>query len=400
MINELPFTLSPFHPFPPLKPLIVVTGTRGIPHVLGGVETHCEELLPRIAARGYQVVLIRRKNYVKERLTTFKGVTLFDIPNVSLKSLEAIIHTFRAIWNARWKFKADIIHIHSIGPALLTPVARAFGLKIVFTHHGPDYDREKWGKIAKCMLRLGERMGCTFAHQVIVISNVINTMIKQKYGRDDASLIPNGVSAPVRTNDTGYLDELKIEPRKFIFAMGRFVPEKNFHLLMQAFLNLRPTGYNLVIAGDADIEDAYSLSLKSFAKDNGIVLTGFIKGEKLYTLLSNAALFVLPSSHEGLPIALLEAMSYGLPVLASDIPANKEVHLPPSCYFHYEGAKVGEGVLSPLRRIGLPEVNVNNLTEALTLKLNDLSEPVYDLSAYNWDRIAEQTAEVYNRTQA
>jgi len=178
------------------------------------------------------------------------------------------------------------------------------------------------------------------------------------------------------------------------------VPEKNFHLLMQAFLNLRPTGYNLVIAGDADIEDAYSLSLKSFAKDNGIVLTGFIKGEKLYTLLSNAALFVLPSSHEGLPIALLEAMSYGLPVLASDIPANKEVHLPPSCYFHYEGAKVGEGVLSPLRRIGLPEVNVNNLTEALTLKLNDLSEPVYDLSAYNWDRIAEQTAEVYNRTQA
>ena len=367
-----------------MKPVIVVTGTRGIPHVLGGVETHCEELLPRIAARGYQVVLIRRKNYVKDGLTAYKGVTLFDIQNLRIKSLEAIIHTFRAIWSARWKFRADVIHIHAIGPALLTPLAKLLGLKIVFTHHGPDYDREKWGKAAKCMLRLGERMGCTFAHQVIVISNVINTMIKQKYGRDDAHLIPNGVATPDLTNDTGYLDEMNIEPRKFIFAMGRFVPEKNFHLLIQAFLNLKPAGFKLVIAGDADFEDAYSLSLKSFAKENGIVLTGFIKGLKLNTLLSNAALFVLSSSHEGLPIALLEAMSYGLPVLASDIPANKEVNLPPSCYFHYVGNTT-------------EAANVENLTEALACQLNNLTKPTYDLSAYDWDWIAEQTEQVYKQ---
>ena len=359
--------------------MVVVTGTRGIPNVLGGVETHCEELFPRIVARGYEVVIVRRKGYVKDRLSTFQGVTLFDIPNVRIKSFEAIIHTFRAIWNAKWKFHADIVHIHSIGPALLTPVARLLGLKVVFTHHGPDYDRAKWGRVAKLMLRIGERMGCKFANQVIVISSVINKMIQQKYRRMNAHLIPNGVPAPIRPTDTSYLAELGIEAHKFVFAMGRFVPEKNLHLLIKAFINLQPAGYKLVIAGDADIEDAYSKELKSSAKNNGVILTGFIKGMPLHTLLSYARLFVIPSSHEGLPIALLEAMSYGLPVLASDIPANREINLPLSSYFHYD------------------DQILTNLTQALQQKLNDTSIPAYDLSRYNWDAIAEQTIAVYNQ---
>ena len=385
-------------------PIIVVTGTRGIPAILGGVETHCEELLPRIAARGYRVVVVvvvRRKTYVKDELTTFRDVTLYDIPNVNIKSFEAITHTFRAIWSARWRFKADIIHIHAIGPALLTPFARLLGLKVVFTHHGPDYDREKWGRVAKFMLRSGERMGCRFAHEVIVISSVINRTIQQKYNRYDAHLIPNGVPAPIRANDAGYLEELKIEPRKFIFAMGRFVPEKNFHLLIEAFARLQPAGYRLVIAGDADMEDAYSRSLKSTAQANGVVLTGFIKGRKLHTLLTNAALFVLPSSHEGLPIALLEAMSYGLPVLASDIPANKEINLPASCYFHYKSAISTQASKSAQQEISdnTLAINIENLTQALSISLANQAPPDYDLSAYNWDKIAEQTEQVYIKTK-
>jgi glycosyltransferase involved in cell wall biosynthesis len=362
---------------PEKKPVVVVTGTRGIPNILGGVETHCEELYPRIAAKGYQVVIIRRKNYLKDNLTSYKGVSLFDIPNLKSKSFEAIIHTFRAIWNAKWRFHADILHIHSIGPALLTPLARLLGLKVVFTHHGPDYDREKWGRVAKFMLRIGERMGCTFANQVIVISNVINYKIKEKHGRNDAYLIYNGVPPPVRTANINYLKELGLESTKFVFTMGRFVPEKNFHLLIQAFVNLNRSEYKLVIAGDADIEDAYSRNLKTLAKNNGIVLTGFIKGFKLSALLSNANLFILPSSHEGLPIALLEAMSYGLPVLASDIAANKEINLPSGCYFRYT---------PPF---------FENLSEALARKLNDKMPTAYDLSAYDWDEIAKQTARVY-----
>ena len=358
---------------------IVVTGTRGIPDILGGVETHCEELFPRIADKGFEVIVVRRKNYVRDCLTSYKGVILYDIPNIRKKSFEAIIHTLRAIWAAKWKLRADIIHIHAVGPAILTPFARLLGLNVVFTHHGPDYDRKKWGKVAKFMLRFGERMGCMFANEVIVISNVINDIIKCKYKRFDAHLIHNGVTPAVFENDTDYLKELGVESRKYVFAMGRFVPEKNFHLLTEAFSSIKQSGYKLVIAGDADIEDEYSRKLKLQARKEGVVLTGFIKGSKLRTLLSNTALFVIPSSHEGLPISLLEAMSYGLPVLASDIPANEEVNLPHSCYFHYS-----ENALA-------------NLSEALKRKVNDRTSVFYDLGSYDWDIIAGQMAGIYSK---
>ena len=359
---------------------IVVTGTRGIPDIQGGVETHCGELFPRIVAKGFGVTVVRRKNYVRDNLSSYKGVSLYDIRDVKKKSFEAIVHTFRAIWVAKWKFHADIVHIHSVGPAILTPFARMLGMKVVFTHHGPDYDREKWGIIAKAMLRFGERMGCTFANEVIVISNVINDIIKQKYGRNDAHLIYNGVAPPAVISDTSYPESLGATPRKYILAMGRFVPEKNFHALINAFSNLKQSEYKLVIAGDADIEDDYSKGLKSLAKRNDVILTGFIKGDNLHALLSHAALFVLPSSHEGLPISLLEAMSYGLPVLASDIPANKEVNLHPSCYFHYNEKDMDR-----------------NLTEALRERMNDRTTPEYDLTKYDWNTIAEQTADVYSK---
>ena len=359
---------------------IVVTGTRGFPDIQGGIETHCEEIFPRVAAKGFDIIVIRRKNYVHDNLNSYKDVFFYDISNFKRKSFEAIIHTFRAIWAAKTKFHADIVHIQAIGPAILTPFARLLGMKVVFTHHGPDYNRAKWGKAARFMLRFGERMGCRFANEVIVISNVINDIIKQKYGRNNAHLIYNGVTPPVINNDTSFLEKSGIEPRKYILALGRFVPEKNFHILINAFSNLSQSEYKLVIAGDADFEDDYSVGLKALARSsNNVILTGFVKGEKLHALLSHASLFVLPSSHEGLPISLLEAMSYNLPVLVSDIPANKEVNLHPSCYFHLDNNNTLE-----------------NLTEALKQRVNDNSKPEYDLSKYDWNTIAEQTANVYS----
>ena len=144
---------------------IVVVGTRGIPNIMGGVETHCEELFPRIAKKGFDVTLIRRKSYVKDSRSEYKDVKLIDIKTPKKKSFEAIIHTFRAIWKAK-TIGADIVHIHAIGPALLTPMARLLGMKVVFTHHGPDYDRNKWGTAAKTILKLGERMGTKYANEV------------------------------------------------------------------------------------------------------------------------------------------------------------------------------------------------------------------------------------------
>lgn len=356
---------------------IFVIGTRGIPNILGGVETHCEELFPRIAAKGYDTTVICRSNYVKESLESYLGVKVITVKSPKKKSLEAIIHTFRAILKAK-RGNADILHIHAIGPAILTPFARLLGLKIVFTHHGPDYDRNKWGKLAKFMLKLGERMGCIFANEVIVISEVINQLIKQKHNRQDAHLIYNGVSSPNFINSTDYLSSLGLEPQKYIFAMGRFVPEKNFHQLINSYSRIKNKEYKLVLAGDADFEDTYSKRLKKIAKKEGVILTGFIKGDKLNELLTHAKLFILPSSHEGLPIALLEAMSYKLPVIVSDIPANLEVGLNDNCYF--------------------PVDNEYELTKKidsfLTKECIDLD---YIMDKYNWDFISDQVIAVYKK---
>lgn len=356
---------------------IVVTGTRGIPNIMGGVETHCEELFPRIAKKGYDIIVIRRKSYVKDSLTQYKGVKLIDIETPKKKSFEAITHTFKAILKAK-SLRADIIHIHAIGPALLTPIARLLGMKVVFTHHGPDYDRDKWGFAAKTMLKLGERMGTMFANDVIVISNVINDILVRKYHRKDCHLIYNGVPEPDLCDYPEYFSELGIEKGKYILGMCRFVPEKNLHHLVEAFSKISAQGCKLVLAGDTDFEDEYSKNLKKMAKEHGVVLTGFIKGKKLHSLLTHARCFVLPSSHEGLPIALLEAMSYHLPVIVSDIPANLEVGLKKEVYF-----QVG---------------NIKELTDKLQKNIDQTYLPInYNMSKYNWDNIAEQVSEIYQK---
>lgn len=355
---------------------IVVTGTRGVPRIMGGVETHCENLFPIISSFGGDVTVLRRSSYVKDDLTEWKGLELVNIPSPRKKALEAIVHTFRAVnWAAR--HKVDILHINAIGPALVIPYAKIRGLKVVFTHHGPDYDRDKWGVLAKTALHLGERFGSKYADEVIVISRVIEESVKAKYGRTDhIHLIPNGVPAPDICDYPGYFRELGIETGKFVLGMSRFVPEKRLEDIVYAFAktDLSKQGYKLVLAGDADFEDNYSLGLKSLAKKSDVILTGFVSGKKLHSLLSCAALYVLPSSHEGLPIALLEAMSYRLPVLASNIPANLEVGLGDDSYFE----------------LG----NIDQLSEKMAFAINQ-GHKEYNMSRYDWEKIAEETFRIY-----
>lgn len=363
---------------------IVVTGTRGIPNVMGGVETHCEELFPRMVRRGFDVTVIRRSNYVKDNLKEWNGVKLVTIPSPKMKSFEAIIHTFRAINEAK-RMGANVLHVHAIGPALLVPYAKLLGMKVVFTHHGPDYDRDKWGFAAKTMLKLGERMGCMFADDVIAISNVIKDIINKKYGRTkNVHLIYNGVSEPDLCDYPEYFEELGIDRGMYILGMCRFVPEKNLHHLVEAFTRIKDLyadNIKLVLAGDSDFEDSYSLGLKEMAKKNGIVLTGFIKGRKLHSLLANCRCYCLPSSHEGLPIALLEAMSYGVKVVVSDIPANLEVGLPQEDYFHCGDVDELSGKLKEIMAQPLQHVD-------------------YDMSKYDWENIANQVANVYLDTSS
>jgi glycosyltransferase involved in cell wall biosynthesis len=362
---------------------IFVVGTRGIPDIPGGVEKHCEQLYPLVVAKGHEVFLCRRAHYIKLKSHEWKGVKLLDCFTFSQsKHFEAIIHTFIGIIKARFH-SPDIVHIHAIGPSLLVPFARLLGLRVVMTHHGSDYERKKWGNIAKFILRMGEKFGCQYANEIIAISHKIAYLIHNQYGRK-SYVIPNGVRLPPLSTRTDFLDKLEIEPKGYILAVARFVPEKGLHELIEAFSSL-DTPYKLVIAGDADHEDEYSKNLKLKAQKNKrIVLTGYITGEGLHQFYTYARLFVLASHHEGLPIVLLEALSYGLPVLVSDIPANKEIGLPTENYFKCgDVAELGRQLKLHLQKEIIEE-------EKTTIRHQIKNQ-------YNWDLIVEQTIRVYTK---
>lgn len=371
---------------------IVIVGTRGIPHILGGVEAVAEEIAPRLVAFGLDVTVIRRKPYVSiianeeteirngERY--WRGVRLVDVDSPKIKSFEALVHTWRAIRVAK-ELNADVVHINAVGPALMTPIAKMMGLKVVFHHHGPDYNRAKWGILAKIALKTGEWLGCSFADHTIVINEVIQKSVAARHNiTNNVSLVYNGVAEPVFAHDTVFFSDLGIEEGKYILSMCRFVPEKHLHDLIDAFVLLRkggriPDDVRLVLAGDADYEDDYCRNLKQKARDAGVVLTGFVQGRKKFSLLTNALCYSLPSSHEGLSIALLEAMSYRLPVIASAIPANLEIDLPKECYHKVGDIDVLANMLSSLCSMSLHRVN-------------------YDMNKYGWDNIVEQVVEIYN----
>ena len=324
--------------------------------------------------------LATRIPYFSKLNGTWQGVNLEHIFAPRKKALEAIVHTFLAVIYAKL-LNVDILHVHAVGPGLMVPFARMLGLKVVVTNHGPDYDRQKWGRMAKAMLRLGEYLGGKFSNENIVISKVIADIIQKRCGRD-SNLIYNGVPLPDLSYDADYLDSIGVTPGKYVLAVSRFVPEKGLDLLVKAFQKTE-SEYKMVIAGDADHESDYSRDLKQMIDaDENVVRTGYITGEPLNQTFSHAGLFVLPSFHEGLPIVLLEAMSYGLPVLVSDIPANLEVKLPTERYF-----KCGD--LADLSR------KMANLLKKKITETEKADFRLKILRKYNWPKIAEQTIAVY-----
>ena len=358
---------------------IFVTGTRGVPDIPGGVETHCQNLYPYIAAAGHEVHISRRTPYITDKLDNWQGIQLHDIYTPKSKALEAIVHTFLSVIKARL-LNVDIVHIHAVGPALMVPFARLLGLKVVFTNHGPDYDRQKWGRLSKTVLMLGEYLGGKFANTNIVISEVIRQIIQKRCNKKSV-LIYNGVSINETSDSDDYLQEIGVKKGGYILAVARFVPEKGLHDLIEAYA-MTDKKYDLVLAGDADHEDEYSRSLKALAKENGVKLTGYIGGDTLHQIFSHAALFVLPSYHEGLPIALLEALGYGLNVLVSDIPANLEVTLDKKHFFQCGDIKVLQKQMDLL----LSEGKSGNYDDEIRHMLE---------TDYNWAKIARQTISVY-----
>jgi len=360
---------------------IVVLGTRGFPNIQGGVESHCHNLYPRLRKKGCKVIVLARQPYTGSDVINCDGVRLVPLPCSKNRCTEALFHTWRGVVLAK-RIRPDIVHFHAIGPSLFVPLARLLGMKVVMTHHGADYRRAKWGWLAKAVLKLGERLGCKYANQIIAISAGIKTQVREKFHRE-THLIPNGAQIPIRTKKMAYIESLGLTPDRYILSVARFVPEKGLHDLISVFSSLQ-TGWKLVIAGDADHETPYSRRLKSQAANNSkVVLAGFIQGNALNEIYSHAGLFVLPSYHEGLPIALLEALSYGLSVLVSDIAPNREVGLDKNRYFTVGDEEELAKQLDHWIKKGAPS------DEEQAKRIEMVRQK------YNWDNVAEQVLQVY-----
>ena len=305
-------------------------GVRGLPNVEGGVETHVQQLYPLLAARGCDVEVLVRTPFSDREQKYFGSIRLRRLWSPRMPGVEALIHSFLGVLYAAYA-RPDILHIHAIGPSIVTPIARFFGLTVIVTNHGPDYDRDKWGPIARRVLRISERLGMKYSHARIAISTVIAELIKVKYGCE-CEIIPNGVVVHEPRIASDQLARFALHPGRYFLHVGRMVPEKRHLDLIEAYRAVPPNGWQLVIVGGLS-DDAYSRSVIAAAGESGVIFTGFLKGVALEQIYSHAGAFVLPSSHEGLPIAMLEALSYGVPVLASDIPANRAVGLEPTSYF-------------------------------------------------------------------
>ena len=361
---------------------IVIIGLRGIPDVQGGVERHVEKLAPRLVKLGCDVHVIGRRAYQPvEALPVWNGVTLHTLWSPKNRYLEAPLHTFLSILYSL-TLRPRVIHFHAIGPSLFVPFARLLGFKVVVTHHGPDYERAKWGGMAKKILRLGEYAGMRYSSVRISISETISNLVLKKY-KKNCFLIPNGVEAPAFRKEMGVVEKFGLVPNKYVIMVSRFVPEKNHNDLIKAFDKLNLVGWKLVFVGKADHQDSYSSRLLSENSSNrNIIFTGFKSGNDLANLYHHAGVFVLPSSHEGLPISLLEALSFGLPVVASNIPANLEVGLPEEQYF-----KLGD---SEDLAVKIRLMSTRSADDEFRKKISAAV-----IEKYDWDVIANKTVAVY-----
>lgn len=383
---------------------IVMLGHKRIPSREGGVEIVVEELATRMAALGHDVTVYNRKgshvagigNEQKEygKNYDYKGVrvkTAFTLPQ---KSLNAIVYSFFATIKACFS-GADVIHFHAEGPCAMIPIARLFHKKCVATIHGLDWQRAKWGGFATGFLLFGEKMAAKYADRVIVLSEGVKQYFADTYGRQ-AVLIPNGINRPQMKTAKIIKEKYGLEGQDYLLFLARLVPEKGVHTLLAAYEKSKVT-IPLVIAGGSSHSGEYCQKIEKMAEKinatglRKVVMTGFVQGEELEELYSNAMLYILPSEIEGMPLSLLEAMSYGNLCLTSDIPENTDVT-------QEYGVAFATGDVDDLsEKIAELCTNMAVLRKEEKYKSERIRQ--YILERYNWDAVVTQTLACYTGTR-
>lgn len=370
---------------------IAFIGQKGIPAIWGGVEQHVDHLSRRIAKKGHEVLVYARPYYTSPDVASRfnndsanKNIRIVLLWVFRSKHFEAIFHTLRSIFHAM-KENVDIYHFQSVGPSLLSWIPRVFRprAQVITTFHSPDRLHQKWGFVASSILTIAEWSAVTFAHRTIVVSKDLKSYADGRWqGR--TVYIPNGVDMPQLQKPSMITAAYGLEGNDYILMVSRLVRHKGAHYLIEAFKQL-DTNKKLVIVGDSAFTDNYVAELKQMAADDPrIIFTGYQSGQMLEELFSNAYMYVQPSESEGLSIAVLEAGSYGLPVLVSDIPANSEI-------LQGHGYEFMSGSVTDLR----DKLKAVLATPDQKLDATGKELKKYIAVTYNWDTITERTLALY-----
>ena len=366
---------------------IAMIGHKRIPSREGGVEVVVEELATRLVKKGHQVDVYNRKgknvqdknaDKDKKKLKEYKGVKIITIPTINKKGIDALLYSFFASIKSLFG-KYDVLHYHAEGSCAMLWIPHLFKKKIVVTIHGLDWQRSKWGGFATKYIKFGEKLAVKYADKIIVLSKGVQKYFKDTYNRDTV-FIPNGVNKPEMREAAIIKEKYGLEKDSYILFLARIVPEKGLHYLIDAFKQI-DTDKKLVIAGGASHTNDYLEKIKKMAsEDNRIIMTGFVQGQELEELFSNCYLYCLPSDVEGMPLSLLEAMSYGCTCLVSDIEENVQV--------------TGE-YANTFKKSSIEDLKnvLYNMLNTERRKKEEISD--YVLDKYNWDLVVEETEKLY-----
>ena len=367
---------------------IVMLGHKRIPSREGGVEIVVEELATRMAAAGHRVTCLNRagkhvsgKEFDAADLEEYKGIRIRKVLTLDKKGLAAMTASVTGAIAAAFG-RYDVVHFHAEGPCAMLWLPKLFGKRCIATIHGLDHQRAKWGKFARTYIMLGEKCAAKFADEIIVLSKGVQQYFQDTYGRETV-FIPNGVTKPEIREAQLITEQYGLKKDDYILFLGRLVPEKGVAYLIDAFKNVR-TDKKLVIAGGSSDTAAFAQELKDrAAEDARILFTGFVQGRMLEELYSNAYVYVLPSDLEGMPLSLLEAMSYGSCCVTSDIEECAAV-------MEEYGATFPKGDVSALVETLLRLCDEPQLVDAYKQQAAD-----YITGKYSWDDVTEKTLELY-----
>ena len=372
---------------PDKKLNIAMFGHKRIPSREGGIEVVVNELATRMAARGHSVTCYDRHTHHVSGDTPLDnrkevgGVKIIPVWTIEKKGLAAMTSSLSAAWKAAWG-KYDVVHIHAEGPAAMSWLPKIRGKRVIVTIHGLDWARAKWGGFATKYIKWGEKQAVKHADEIIVLSTSVQDYFRFNYGRETV-FIPNGVNKP----EIREADEIKkqwgLEKDSYFLFLGRIVPEKGLRYLVEAWEAIK-TDKKLVIAGGSSDTEAFMNELKQMSPDN-VIFTGFQQGRVLEELYSNAYIYTLPSDLEGMPLSLLEAMSYGNCCVVSDIDECREV-------VGDNGAIFKKG-------------NVNNLAHIMDKLCEDgktvldykRNSAKYVMGRHCWSTIVEETIGIYRQ---